>query len=123
MARQPLRERLQAQLILALYRSGRQAEALEAYQAARAALVEELGIEPGRELQELHAAVLRQDQVLDLGPRRGHRTEPQRSTFVGRERELAAAGRGRWRTRSPAAGASCSSPASRGSARAGSPTS
>ena len=104
-ARQPLRERLQAQLIRALYRSGRQAEALEAYQAARAALVEGLGIEPGRELQELHAAVLRQDEVLDPQQRAAPTpSETQRSTFVGRERELdqlieglegALAGRGR----------------------------
>ena len=47
--------------MLALYRSGRQAEALEAYQDARRVLVEELGIEPGRELRELHQAILRQD--------------------------------------------------------------
>src|SRR5262245_49583876 len=57
----PLRERLRGQLILALYRSRRQAEALNAYQAARSTLVEELGIEPGPELQELERAVLRQD--------------------------------------------------------------
>src|ERR671929_199017 len=49
----PLRERLRGQLMLALYRSGRQAEALEAYAAARATLVDELGIEPGRALREL----------------------------------------------------------------------
>ena len=87
-ARQPLRERLQAQLIRALYRAGRQAEALEAYQQARTALVEGLGIEPGRELQELHAAVLGQDAALDY-PAAPAALEPEsrRSTFVGRERE------------------------------------
>src|SRR5438128_2455935 len=62
----PLRERLRAQLMLAFYRSGRQAEALEAYQEARRALVEELGIDPGRELRELHQAILNQDPALDL---------------------------------------------------------
>jgi DNA-binding SARP family transcriptional activator len=64
----PLRERARRQLMLALYRSGRQAEALEAYRAARAALVEELGIEPGRQLRDLHEAVLKQDPALDLEP-------------------------------------------------------
>src|SRR5215218_7153273 len=49
----PLRERLRAQLMLALYRSGRQAEALAAYQDARRTLVDELGVEPGRTLREL----------------------------------------------------------------------
>ena len=62
----PLRERLRGQLMLALYRSSRQAEALAAYQQARQTLVEELGIEPGRELRELHRAVLEQDPALDL---------------------------------------------------------
>src|SRR5215831_152314 len=62
----PLRERLRSQLMLALYRSGRQAEALEAYQQARAALVDELGIEPGRPLRDLHQAILNQDSALDL---------------------------------------------------------
>jgi predicted ATPase/DNA-binding SARP family transcriptional activator len=62
----PLRERLRGQSMLALYRSGRQAEALEAYQDARSTLVEELGIEPGRELRELQQAILNQDPTLEL---------------------------------------------------------
>ncbi len=61
----PLRERLQAQLMLALYRSGRQAEALGTYRQARRMLAEELGLEPGRRLQELEGAILNQDPELD----------------------------------------------------------
>ena len=64
-----LRERLRGQLMIALYRSGRQAEALEAYHAARRTLVEELGLEPGPALRQLESAILRQDASLDLsGP-------------------------------------------------------
>ena len=73
----PLRERLIAQLMLALYRSGRQAEALECYRVARSRLVEELGLEPGRELQELEAAILAQDRRLD-SPTRGTARGPPR---------------------------------------------
>jgi YVTN family beta-propeller protein len=62
----PLRERLHGQLMIALYRSGRQAEALEAYQAARRTLVEELGLEPGPALRRLEDAILQQDASLDL---------------------------------------------------------
>jgi hypothetical protein len=65
----PLRERLQAQLMLALYRSGRQTEALERYRQARRTLADELGIEPGRALQDLEQAILTQDPELGA-PRR-----------------------------------------------------
>ena len=64
----PLRERLRGQLMLALYRSGRQAEALRAYQEARRALVDELGIEPSHALQQLHASILRQESALQPEP-------------------------------------------------------
>ena len=67
-ARQPLREELHQQLLLSLYRSGRQAEALEAYRRVRQTLAEELGIDPGRALQELQAAILAQDGRLDWIP-------------------------------------------------------
>jgi DNA-binding SARP family transcriptional activator/ABC-type branched-subunit amino acid transport system substrate-binding protein/streptogramin lyase len=60
-----LRERLQGQLMLALYRSGRQAEALERYRQARRKLIDELGIEPGTALQELERAILSQDPAID----------------------------------------------------------
>ena len=65
----PARERLRAQLILALYRSGRQSDALASYRDARRTLVEELGIEPGRELRELERAVLAQDPEIDAPAR------------------------------------------------------
>jgi DNA-binding SARP family transcriptional activator len=63
-AKQPLRERLRALLMLALYRSGRQAEALAAYRDARRTLADDLGLEPGPALQELERAILRQDPAL-----------------------------------------------------------
>jgi DNA-binding SARP family transcriptional activator len=106
-AEEPLREGPRALLMLALYRSGRQAEALKAYRDARRALTDELGIEPSRELRELEQAILTQDASLDLVP---ISTEPdddadaERGVFVGREAELhelssaldgAIAGRGR----------------------------
>jgi DNA-binding SARP family transcriptional activator/tetratricopeptide (TPR) repeat protein len=64
-AAHPLRERPRRQLMLALYRSGRQAEALEVYKKTRELLIEELGIEPSRALHELERAILRQDPSLD----------------------------------------------------------
>jgi DNA-binding SARP family transcriptional activator len=63
-SQEPLRERLHAQLMLALYRSGRQVEAQEVYRRLRETLVEELGIEPGPELRDLYGALLRHDQSL-----------------------------------------------------------
>jgi DNA-binding SARP family transcriptional activator/tetratricopeptide (TPR) repeat protein len=63
-AEQPLRERLRGQLMVALYRSDRQADALEAYRELRSVLAEELGLEPAPALRELEAAILRQDPSL-----------------------------------------------------------
>jgi DNA-binding SARP family transcriptional activator len=65
-AEHPLRERLRGHLMTALYRSARQAEALDAYQDARRALADELGIDPSPALQELERAVLRQDPALEV---------------------------------------------------------
>ena len=65
-AEHPLRERLHGQLMIALYRAGRQAEALGAYRAARRMMVRELGLEPGPALRDLERAILRQDPALDL---------------------------------------------------------
>lgn len=64
----PTRERARVHLMLALYRSGRQAEALEVFEQGREALAEELGIDPGKDLQRLHRAVLQQDPSLEWVP-------------------------------------------------------
>lgn len=98
-AREPLRERLWGQLMIALYRSGRQADALRAYQRLRAVLAEELGLDPSPELQRLEQAILRQDLALEWAPapETAPRTEqpvvlqpvsPRPGAFVGREPEL-----------------------------------
>ena len=90
--------------MLALYRSERQADALQAYQDARAALVEELDIEPGERLRELERAILAQDPGLQLVAAPEPTAQSEASAFVGREHELvelvsglddAFAGRGR----------------------------
>jgi predicted ATPase/DNA-binding SARP family transcriptional activator len=102
----PLRERLHGQLLLALYRSGRQAEALAGYRRMREMLAEELGIDPSRPLRELERAILAQDPTLDWLPTAAHagqsaavvQTMPRRrpstlpvppTQLVGRERALA----------------------------------
>ncbi|MGH3914440.1 MAG: BTAD domain-containing putative transcriptional regulator, partial [Pseudonocardiaceae bacterium] len=103
-ARHPLRERIRAQLMVALYRSGRQSEALEVYRAGRAILLDDLGLEPGDELRRLEQAILNHDECLDLhapirtstsGPARGAPASEvpaqlplDTCSFVGREGAL-----------------------------------
>lgn len=100
-ARHPLREKFHGQLMLALYRCGRQAEALSAYQDARRLLVEELGSEPGADLRKLHQRILRVDPALaapEPAPSAAGRPEPAVPRelppgirhFTGRSGELAA---------------------------------
>jgi len=88
----PFRERLWGQLMLALYRSGRQADALETFQEARRVLADELGLEPGLELRRLQEAILAHDAAIAAVPvdrrRRGNLPAPSTS-FVGRDDELA----------------------------------
>jgi WD40 repeat protein/DNA-binding SARP family transcriptional activator/class 3 adenylate cyclase len=93
---EPFRERLWGQLIVALYRSGRQRDALQAYQRARRLLIDELGIEPGPDLRRLEVAVLAQDPSLDV-LRRAPAATPRGlpaalavvgPAFLGRETEL-----------------------------------
>jgi DNA-binding SARP family transcriptional activator len=96
-AAHPFRERPLGQLMLSLYRGGRQAEALAAYQAFRRRSVEELGIEPGQALRKLEQAILRQDSSLDLPSRAAVAMRRRRAligarttgVFVGRKRALA----------------------------------
>jgi WD40 repeat protein/DNA-binding SARP family transcriptional activator len=90
-AEEPLREKLQAQRMLALYRSGRQADALAAYRRARATLVEEIGAEPGPELRRLHDAILRQDPALAPPAHEALELPPELETgtpLAGREADL-----------------------------------
>lgn len=95
-AEHPYRERLHAQLMLALYRCDRQAEALEAYHGARRRLVGDLGIEPGERLRELERAILDHDPSLAAPAQRAGGPLPEfepasrgSGDFVGRARELA----------------------------------
>ena len=87
-AAHPLREELCAHLIVALYRCGRQAEALAAYRRLRATLVCELGIEPGGRLRGLELAVLRHDQRLQPARTGGATLPAPLGSFVGRDGEL-----------------------------------
>lgn len=83
----PFRERLRGFLMLALYRAGRQIEALEAYRVTHALLVDEMGVEPEPALRDLQAAILRQDPGLDLHTRRGHASiGPAGASWLPRER-------------------------------------
>ena len=86
-AAHPLSERLRGQLMLALYRSDRQADALAAYRAARETLVETLGIEPGAALRSLERAILAQDPTLDVYPV-APSLRARSTSFIGRKREL-----------------------------------
>jgi predicted ATPase/DNA-binding SARP family transcriptional activator len=94
-AAHPLQERLRGQLMLALYRAGRQTEALGVYRDISAMLCDELGLEPSRALQQLERSILQQDASLDAVPRVGAPTAgnlPIPATpFYGRARELAEA--------------------------------
>jgi WD40 repeat protein/DNA-binding SARP family transcriptional activator len=90
-AEEPLRERFHAQRMLALYRDGRQSEALEAYRTARGTLIEQIGVEPGPELQRLQAGVLAHDPSLDAPPpivELPVQLEGGSPLLAGREREL-----------------------------------
>jgi predicted ATPase/DNA-binding SARP family transcriptional activator len=91
LADNPFRERLWGQLMLALYRSGRQADALETFQEARRVLADELGLEPGPDLRRLQEAILAHDPAIAAVPadrrRRGNLPAPTTS-FVGRDGEL-----------------------------------
>jgi predicted ATPase/DNA-binding SARP family transcriptional activator len=92
-AEHPLRERLWQLLMLALYRGGRQADALAAYQRARVMLADELGLEPGEELRELERAVLRQEVPPAAPDQLRHNLPARLTSFVGREEELAGLGK------------------------------
>ena len=100
---QPFREAFWEHYMLALYRAGRQTEALQVFGEARMHLSDELGIEPGPALKRMEQRILRQDPGLDLPASTGHAaagvpTRPrsnlplQRTTFIGRQRDLAIAG-------------------------------
>ncbi|HCT75780.1 MAG TPA: AfsR family transcriptional regulator [Micromonosporaceae bacterium] len=93
--RHPTNERLRGRLMLALYRLGRQAEALACYRDCREALIEELGLEPGAELKSLHSSILRGEADLVGGATRSHSGVPAQlphatADFTGRASETAA---------------------------------
>ena len=90
-AEHPLRERLRVQLMTALYRAGRQADALACYREGRAYLDTELGLEPGAELRDLERRILAQDPTLaapSSGPATGRRVPAPSTRPIGRDRDL-----------------------------------
>ena len=87
----PYRESLREQLMLALYRSGRQADALEAYRRARLTLVDELGVEPGPELQSMQQAILRHDPLLEAPPQADLFATAPRTDDADRRKPIAVA--------------------------------
>ena len=123
----PTRERLAGQLMLALYRCGQQADALEAFHAARRVLVAEIGVEPGPELRRLEQAILRHDVALELRapeaelPPRARSRSARRRSRAGRPSSPGCASAGT--ARAPATARSSRWSASAGSARRGSPPS
>ena len=95
-AEHPVRERLRAQLMTALYRAGRQADALAHYREGRAYLAAELGLEPGAELRELERKILSHDATLTAPTAArpaGHRVQPPATPTIGRSSELRSLGR------------------------------
>lgn len=82
----PLRERLRGQLMLALYRSGRQAEALTVYRRARQTMIDELGIEPNESLQQLEYAILTSDESLDPPARQQQNQQQQQQQHHQQQR-------------------------------------
>ncbi len=91
LAEEPFRERLWGQLMLALYRSGRQADALETFQEARSVLSDQLALEPGPELRRLQEAILAHDPAIAPVPvaaRRRGNLPAAATSFVGREADL-----------------------------------
>jgi anti-anti-sigma factor len=91
--REPTRERLGGQLMLALYRDGRQVEALNVFRNTRCSLVDQLGLEPGRELTDLERAILRQDESLDLPAGAGTNNGSRGWSHIGPPDILGAGGR------------------------------
>jgi predicted ATPase/DNA-binding SARP family transcriptional activator len=89
---EPLRERLWGQLMTALYRSGRQADALGAYRRARSLLADGLGLDPGEELRALEQQILRHELAPAVAPGPPCNLPAQLTSFIGRERELEAVG-------------------------------